>query len=181
MGIEEPQATALLLATCGVLLGISVVFGRASLPAFLVLAVLLLAFSSLLHAWGSAGAYTLIAESLPEEGDRVNGYAILSTFTQAAVVVGPALAGGLVGSRLYYIVENYDQVKDDLLGNLFSGSGLVWYGGLLGGDEPVDVSEPEESAHPVHHRVDRRVRQPGLGQVPHVELHMRPLDSDQGV
>jgi MFS family permease len=56
--------------------------------------VVLLAVSSLLHAWGNAGAYTLIAESLPEE-DRVTGNAILSTFTQAAVVVGPALAGGL--------------------------------------------------------------------------------------
>lgn len=56
--------------------------------------VVLLAVSSLLHAWGNAGAYTLVAESLPEE-DRVTGNAILSTFTQAAVVVGPALAGGL--------------------------------------------------------------------------------------
>jgi len=44
-----------------------------------------------------------------------------------------ALIGGVVGSRLYFIVENYDQVSDDLLGNLFSGSGLVWYGGVLGG------------------------------------------------
>jgi MFS family permease len=60
-----------------------------------VLYVGLLAVSSLLHAWGSAGAYTLIAESLPAEADRVTGNAILSTFTQAAVVVGPALAGGL--------------------------------------------------------------------------------------
>jgi phosphatidylglycerol:prolipoprotein diacylglycerol transferase len=44
-----------------------------------------------------------------------------------------ALIGGLVGSRLYFIVQNYDDVKGDLLGNLFSGSGLVWYGGLIGG------------------------------------------------
>ena len=44
-----------------------------------------------------------------------------------------SLVGGLVGSRLYFIVQNYDSVKHDLLGNLFSGSGLVWYGGLLGG------------------------------------------------
>lgn len=43
------------------------------------------------------------------------------------------LIGGLVGSRLYYIVQNYDHVKSDLLGNLFSGSGLVWYGGAIGG------------------------------------------------
>jgi phosphatidylglycerol:prolipoprotein diacylglycerol transferase len=41
--------------------------------------------------------------------------------------------GGLVGSRLDFILENYDDVKDDLLGNLFSGSGLVWYGGAIGG------------------------------------------------
>ena len=56
--------------------------------------VALLATSSLLHAWGNAGAYTLVAELLPDE-DRVTGNALLSTFTQAAVVVGPALAGGL--------------------------------------------------------------------------------------
>jgi phosphatidylglycerol:prolipoprotein diacylglycerol transferase len=44
-----------------------------------------------------------------------------------------ALLGGIVGSRIYFIVENYDQVKNDLLGNLFSGAGLVWYGGAIGG------------------------------------------------
>src|SRR6185295_15610302 len=44
-----------------------------------------------------------------------------------------ALVGGIVGSRVYFIVQNYDSVKDDLLGNLFSGSGLVWYGGAIGG------------------------------------------------
>jgi phosphatidylglycerol:prolipoprotein diacylglycerol transferase len=43
------------------------------------------------------------------------------------------LLGGIVGSRLYYIVDNYDEVKDDLLGNIFSGSGLTWYGGAVGG------------------------------------------------
>jgi MFS family permease len=56
--------------------------------------VILLAASSLLHAWGNAGAYTLIAESVPDE-DRVIGNALLSTFNQASYVVGPALAGGL--------------------------------------------------------------------------------------
>ena len=43
------------------------------------------------------------------------------------------LVGGLVGSRVDYLVQNWDQVSDDLLGNLFSGKGLVWFGGLLGG------------------------------------------------
>lgn len=56
--------------------------------------VALLAVSSLLHAWGNAGAYTLVAELLPDE-DRVTGNALLSTFMQAALVVGPGLAGGL--------------------------------------------------------------------------------------
>src|SRR3954464_15153970 len=42
------------------------------------------------------------------------------------------LVGGLVGSRLNFIIQNYDDVKHDLLGNLFSGSGLVWYGGAPG-------------------------------------------------
>jgi len=39
----------------------------------------------------------------------------------------------VVGARLDFILENYDSVKHDLLGSLFSGSGLVWYGGVLGG------------------------------------------------
>jgi phosphatidylglycerol---prolipoprotein diacylglyceryl transferase len=43
------------------------------------------------------------------------------------------IVGGLVGSRLYYLIQNYSDVKHDLVGNIFSGSGLVWYGGALGG------------------------------------------------
>ena len=31
------------------------------------------------------------------------------------------------------MIQNWDEVSDDLLGNLFSGSGLVWFGGLVGG------------------------------------------------
>jgi phosphatidylglycerol---prolipoprotein diacylglyceryl transferase len=44
-----------------------------------------------------------------------------------------SLIGGLIGARLYYVAQNYDDVKGDLLGNIFSGAGLVWYGGLLVG------------------------------------------------
>ncbi len=42
-------------------------------------------------------------------------------------------SAALVGSRVYYLVQNYSEVKGDLLGHLFSGSGLVWYGGAIGG------------------------------------------------
>ncbi|NUR74086.1 MAG: MFS transporter [Hamadaea sp.] len=59
--------------------------------------VVLLAVSSLLHAWGNAGAYTMVAEVLPEE-DQVTGNALVSTFTQAAVLVGPALGGLLLAA-----------------------------------------------------------------------------------
>ncbi len=48
-------------------------------------------------------------------------------------IVFAALLGGVVGARGYYLIQNYDQVKHDLLGNIFSGSGLVWYGGAIGG------------------------------------------------
>ena len=48
-------------------------------------------------------------------------------------VVFAALVGGLVGARVDYVVQNWHKVHNDLLGNLFSGSGLVWLGGLLGG------------------------------------------------
>ena len=48
-------------------------------------------------------------------------------------IVFAALVGGIVGSRIDYLAQNWDTVSDDLLGNLFSGSGLVWYGGVVGG------------------------------------------------
>ena len=38
-------------------------------------------------------------------------------------MVFAALIGGLVGSRVDYLIQNWDKVSDDLLGNIFSGSG----------------------------------------------------------
>jgi phosphatidylglycerol:prolipoprotein diacylglycerol transferase len=48
-------------------------------------------------------------------------------------IVFAALVGGLVGARGYFVIQNYSQVKHDLIGSIFSGSGLVWYGGAIGG------------------------------------------------
>ena len=48
-------------------------------------------------------------------------------------MVFAALIGGIVGARLWSVIQNWDEAKDDLLGSLFSGTGLVFYGGLLGG------------------------------------------------
>ncbi|HEX6523184.1 MAG TPA: MFS transporter [Streptosporangiaceae bacterium] len=54
--------------------------------------VALLAASSLLHAWGISGQYTLVAEHLPPES-RITGNALLSGFGMAAFIIGPLLAG----------------------------------------------------------------------------------------
>jgi phosphatidylglycerol:prolipoprotein diacylglycerol transferase len=48
-------------------------------------------------------------------------------------MVFAAAAGGIVGARIDFIIQNYSDVKDDLLGNIFSGTGLVWFGGAIGG------------------------------------------------
>jgi phosphatidylglycerol---prolipoprotein diacylglyceryl transferase len=48
-------------------------------------------------------------------------------------MVFASLVGGVVGARLDYLLQNWHKVSHDVIGNLFSGSGLVWYGGALGG------------------------------------------------
>jgi phosphatidylglycerol---prolipoprotein diacylglyceryl transferase len=44
-----------------------------------------------------------------------------------------ALVGGVVGARAYYVLQHWSTARHDLLGTIFSGSGLVWYGGAIGG------------------------------------------------
>jgi len=78
----------------------------------------------IMFALGFIAAGTLVALRLRELGRPVDW---------AYEMIFAALLGGIVGSRLDFIIENYDSVKDDLLGNLFSGAGLVWYGGAIGG------------------------------------------------
>ena len=56
----------------------------------------------------------------------------------------------------------------------------AWTAGSAG-DQAVDVSEPEESADTVHHRVGRRGPQPGLAEVADVQLDVSTLDADQRV
>ncbi|MEV7579645.1 MFS transporter [Streptomyces erythrochromogenes] len=59
-----------------------------------VLYVALLAGSSVLHAWGNAGRYSLVAQMLPAE-QRLAANALLSSSVSASIVIGPALAGFL--------------------------------------------------------------------------------------
>jgi phosphatidylglycerol:prolipoprotein diacylglycerol transferase len=39
-----------------------------------------------------------------------------------------AAIGGVLGSKIYYLLENLDQVIDNPMGMIFSGSGLVFLG-----------------------------------------------------
>src|SRR4051794_35674364 len=63
----------------------------------------------------------LLAKRLRELGKPVDW---------AYEIVFAAIVGGLIGARGYYLIQNHASLS---LGNVFSGSGLIWYGGLLGG------------------------------------------------
>ena len=78
----------------------------------------------IVFASGFLAAGVILARRLRELGEPVD-----YSYEMALA----ALVGGLVGARVYYVVQNYSAVKHDLVGSLFSGSGLVWYGGVIGG------------------------------------------------
>ena len=75
-------------------------------------------------ALGFLACGLLVARRLRELGKPVDW---------AYEIVFAALVGGVVGARGYYVIQHYSEVKHDLLGSVFSGSGLVWYGGAIGG------------------------------------------------
>jgi phosphatidylglycerol:prolipoprotein diacylglycerol transferase len=92
-------------------------------PEIHVLGVSLKSFG-IVFACGFLAAGAILLRRLRELGKPLD-YAYEMAFA--------ALVGGLVGSRLYYVIQNYSVVKHHLFSSLFSGSGLVWYGGLIGG------------------------------------------------
>lgn len=47
--------------------------------------------------------------------------------------IGAALIGGLIGARFDYLIQNASEMEGGIIANLFTGSGLVWFGGLIGG------------------------------------------------
>jgi phosphatidylglycerol---prolipoprotein diacylglyceryl transferase len=81
-------------------------------------------------ACGFLAAAAVLARRLRELGRPAD-------WAYEAIFAG--LVGGLVGARLDYLVQNWDKVSHNLLGSAFSGSGLVWYGGALGGAAGVTL------------------------------------------
>jgi phosphatidylglycerol---prolipoprotein diacylglyceryl transferase len=78
----------------------------------------------IMFALGFVAAGVLVAKRLDELGKPPDW---------AYELIFAGLVGGIVGARLDFVLENWSEVSDDVLGNLFSGSGLVWYGGAIGG------------------------------------------------
>jgi phosphatidylglycerol:prolipoprotein diacylglycerol transferase len=76
----------------------------------------------LMFALGFLAAGAVIHRRMQETGRPVDW---------AYEMIGAALIGGLIGSRLFWIIENPDEVHG--VGDVFGGSGLVWYGGVIGG------------------------------------------------
>lgn len=103
----------------------------------LPLYVVLLAVSSLLHAWGSAGKYTLVAELLPEE-QRLAGNTLVSTLNFAGTIAGPAIAGVLVTYVSAAIVLGLDALTYVFLAVLVARARLPEPGRLAPADSPVD-------------------------------------------
>jgi len=75
-------------------------------------------------ALGFVACGAVVARRLKELGRPVD-WAYEITFA--------ALVGGVVGARAYYVIQKWSTAKHDLIGSIFSGSGLVWYGGAIGG------------------------------------------------
>ena len=59
--------------------------------------------------------------------------------TLASDLVFWAALGGVFGSKVYHLLENMDQLIIDPIGMIFSGSGLVFLGGLIGGTISVSI------------------------------------------
>ena len=51
----------------------------------------------------------------------------------AADILMGALIGGIVGAKIYYVILYWDRTALDPISMLFTRSGLVWYGGFIGG------------------------------------------------
>jgi phosphatidylglycerol:prolipoprotein diacylglycerol transferase len=92
-------------------------------PAFDVLGISIKSFG-VVFALGFLACGLLVARRLRELDRRVDW---------AYEIVFAALIGGIVGARGYFLIQNYSEVKGHLASSIFSGSGLVWYGGAIGG------------------------------------------------
>ena len=78
----------------------------------------------IMFALGFVAAGGMVARRLSELGKPADW---------AYEMIFAGLVGGFVGARAYYMVQHWSTVRHDFFGSIFSGEGLVWYGGVVGG------------------------------------------------
>ena len=57
----------------------------------------------------------------------------------ASDIIFWSAVGGVLGAKVYYLIENLDRTIEDPFGMIFSGSGLVFLGGLIGSTLCVSI------------------------------------------
>lgn len=73
--------------------------------------------------------YYMSAKNKTEAAQEKNYY--MHPFQKAGDILMVAAISGIIGSRLFSVLENFGDFMKDPLGQLFSGSGLTVYGGLI--------------------------------------------------
>ena len=83
-----------------------------------------------IYAYGFmlAVAFLVCGHLFRKELERTGGDPSLADSLLVAAVIG-----GIVGARIWSVAEKWQEFLADPLGGLFSGSGLVFYGGAIGG------------------------------------------------
>jgi phosphatidylglycerol:prolipoprotein diacylglycerol transferase len=83
-----------------------------------------------IHSFGFAlaVAFLLIAWLGAKEYTR-RGY----TADDAWSITLAAMVGGVLGAKIYFVIDHWSEAMADPRGLIFSGSGLTYYGGLFGG------------------------------------------------
>lgn len=74
----------------------------------------ILFLSSLMHAWGLAGRYALVAELLPKN-QRLAGNSLLTVIDSVALILGPAIAGAVILISSASIVIGIDGISYGIL------------------------------------------------------------------
>ena len=83
-----------------------------------------------IHSFGFMLAVTfLLMAALATREFRRRGY----TADAAGSVVLGAMLGGVLGAKVYYLIDHWSSTMADPVGMVFSGAGLTFYGGLVGG------------------------------------------------
>ena len=83
-----------------------------------------------IHSFGFmlAVGFLLVAWLAAKEFNR-RGYSSDDAWT----ITLAAMIGGVVGAKLYFAIDHWPETVKDPDGVLFSGAGLTYYGGLIGG------------------------------------------------